>query len=148
MTNEEREQIEARWLRPAKAGETAAGCSSVGQAVPIRRVRSSRTPIGEAEGLEASAENHDVTTVIKNGVSETQLLLEAISRASWHGRNLRGSTRGLSVAEAAWRPSAGRHNIWELVLHAAYAKYVAWRRLSGSRRGTFALRGLQLVHPR
>jgi len=55
---------------------------------------------------------------------EIQLLLKSIDQAydhrSWHGTNLRGSIRGLSLKQAAWRPAQGRHNIWELVVHAAY----------------------------
>ena len=69
------------------------------------------------------------------------LLDTAYDRASWHGPNLRGSLRGVSPSLAAWRPASGRHNIWELVVHAAYWKYVAWRRLTGARRGSFALDG-------
>jgi hypothetical protein len=75
----------------------------------------------------------------------TRLLLacldEAYDRRSWHGPNLRGSVRGLSRAVAAWRPAAGRHNIWELVVHAAYWKYVVRRRLTGEKRGSFPLQG-------
>jgi uncharacterized damage-inducible protein DinB len=65
----------------------------------------------------------------------------AYDRKSWHGTNLRGAIRGLSPAQAAWRPSPGRHNIWELVVHAAYWKYVALRRLTGGTRGSFPLKG-------
>jgi uncharacterized damage-inducible protein DinB len=42
---------------------------------------------------------------------------------------------------AAWRPGATRHNIWELVVHAAYWKYTALRRLTGQTRGSFPLKG-------
>ena len=52
------------------------------------------------------------------------LLDEAYKRAAWHGPNLRGSIRGLTAREAAWRPSAERNSIWEIVVHAAYWKYV------------------------
>jgi len=69
------------------------------------------------------------------------LLDTAYDRTSWHGPNLRGSIRGVSAAQAAWRPAPGRHNIWELVVHAAYWKYIAWRRLTGAKRGSFALDG-------
>jgi len=62
---------------------------------------------------------------------------EAFDRRSWHGTNLRGSLRGMSAAAAAWRPAPGRHNAWELALHAAYWKYVARRRLTGEKRGAF-----------
>jgi hypothetical protein len=65
----------------------------------------------------------------------------AYDRRSWHGTNLRGSIRGLTARQAAWRPSPSRHNIWELVVHAAYWKYVALRRLTGRRRGSFPLKG-------
>lgn len=58
---------------------------------------------------------------------------EAFSRNGWHGTTLRGAIRGVKSGEVLWRPAAGRHNIWELVLHAAYWKYVANRRLSGAR---------------
>jgi hypothetical protein len=69
------------------------------------------------------------------------LIDSAYDHASWHGTNLRGSIRGLSPRQAAWRPGRGRHNIWELIVHAAYWKYVAWRRLTGGARGSFALDG-------
>jgi uncharacterized damage-inducible protein DinB len=47
----------------------------------------------------------------------------------------------VTAAEAAWRPARGRHNIWEIVVHAAYWKYAVWRRLTGERRGSFDLKG-------
>ena len=73
-----------------------------------------------------------------------QLLLildQAYDRKSWHGTNLRGSIRRLSPQQASWRPAPRRHNIWELVVHSAYWKYVAWRRLTGAARGSFPLTG-------
>jgi hypothetical protein len=69
------------------------------------------------------------------------LLDEAYDRKSWHGTNLRGSLRRVSAAQAAWRPAPGRHNIHELVVHAAYWKYAVRRRLTGERRGSFAREG-------
>ena len=69
------------------------------------------------------------------------LIDTAYNRVSWHGTNLRGSIRGLSPRQAAWRPGPKRHNIWELVIHAAYWKYVAWRRLTSASRGSFPLDG-------
>ena len=65
------------------------------------------------------------------------LLDEAYNRAAWHGPNLCGSIRGVSAREAAQPPMAGRHNIWEIVVHAAYWKYTVRRRLSGEKRGSF-----------
>jgi hypothetical protein len=66
---------------------------------------------------------------------------QAYSRRSWHGTNLKGSIRGLTAAEAAWRPDKNRHNIQEIVVHAAYWKYAVRRRLTGERRGSFPLEG-------
>ncbi len=66
---------------------------------------------------------------------------EAFDHRSWHGTNLRGSIRGLSAADAAWRPRPGRHNVWEIVLHAAYWKYAVRRRLLREKRGSFPLEG-------
>jgi hypothetical protein len=65
----------------------------------------------------------------------------AYNRKSWHGTNLRGSLRGLTCSEAARRPAADRHNIWELAVHCAYWKYVVTRRLTGMKRGSFPLEG-------
>jgi hypothetical protein len=69
------------------------------------------------------------------------LLDEAFDKKSWHGPNLRGAIRGVTAEQAAWRPGPGRHNIWELTLHAAYWKYVVRRRLTGEKRGSFVLSG-------
>ena len=70
-----------------------------------------------------------------------ELLLEVMDQAfdqkSWHGTTLRGSLRGLTPEEALWRPARGRHNIWELTLHAAYWKYAVRRRLAGEATGSF-----------
>jgi len=77
--------------------------------------------------------------------SELELIVLLIDQAfdhrSWHGTNLRGSIRGLDAADAAWRPGPSRHNIWEIVVHAAYWKYTVRRRLLGERRGSFPLKG-------
>jgi hypothetical protein len=69
------------------------------------------------------------------------LIDTAYNQASWHGPNLRGSLRGVPLDAAAWRPQPGAHNVWELLVHAAYWKYVVWRRLTGAARGSFPLEG-------
>jgi len=69
------------------------------------------------------------------------LLDEAYEKHTWHGPNLKQSLRGISAKEAAWRPGAGRHNIWEVTLHAAYWKYAVRRRIEGGKHGSFALKG-------
>jgi hypothetical protein len=69
------------------------------------------------------------------------LLDEAYKKKTWHGPNLKQAIRGVSAKEAAWRPGAGRHNIWEETVHAAYWKYAVRRRIEGGKRGSFALKG-------
>lgn len=70
-----------------------------------------------------------------------KFLDEAFDHKAWHGPNLRGTLRGVTPTEAQWRPAPGRHNIRELVLHAAYWKYAVRNRLTGGRKGSFAIKG-------
>lgn len=70
-----------------------------------------------------------------------QLLEEAYHKQAWHGTNLRGSIRGLSLEQVCWRPLPQRHNIWEVMVHCAYWKYTVRRRLTGEKRGLFPLEG-------
>ena len=78
-------------------------------------------------------------------MTTTELLLasidEAYDKPSWHGTNLRGSLRGVTREQAAWRSKADRHNIWELMVHAAYWKYDIRRRLTGDKAHSFAIEG-------
>jgi len=69
------------------------------------------------------------------------LLDEAYEKKTWHGPNLKQSLKGVTAAQAAWRPGPGRHNIWEVALHAAYWKYAVRRRMEGGKRGSFTLNG-------
>jgi len=76
---------------------------------------------------------------------DSQLLLDILEQGhwkkAWHGPNLKQSLKGVTPKQAAWRPAAGRHNIWEEALHAAYWKYAVRRILEGGKRGSFALKG-------
>jgi len=78
-------------------------------------------------------------------MSEVALLLrmldESYEKSAWQGPNLRGALRGVRAQAAAWRPAPGRHNIWELVVHAAYWKYAVYRLLTGEKRGAFPEKG-------
>src|SRR5688572_30781039 len=65
----------------------------------------------------------------------------AYDKKGWHGTTLRGALRGLTGDDVYWRPGKGRHNIWELAAHAAYWKYAVRRRLTGGKRGSFAIKG-------
>ena len=66
-----------------------------------------------------------------------EVLDQAFDRKSWHGTTLKGALRGVTPEEALWRPAPGRHNVWELTLHAAYWKYAVRRRLAGAAIGSF-----------
>jgi hypothetical protein len=70
-----------------------------------------------------------------------RILDEAYEKKAWHGPNLRGSIRGLSAGQAAWRPGLQRRSIADIVVHAAYWKYAVRRRLHGDKRGSFPLKG-------
>jgi|SRR5450759_2483133 uncharacterized damage-inducible protein DinB len=70
-----------------------------------------------------------------------QIINESYDQRAWHGTNLRGSIRGLAAEQASWRPSPARHNIWEVVVHCAYWKYIVRRRILGGKKGSFPLKG-------
>jgi uncharacterized damage-inducible protein DinB len=70
-----------------------------------------------------------------------RILDEGYEKPAWHGPNLKGSLRGVSVQQAVWRPGPDRHSIRDLVRHAAYWKYANRRRLTGEKRGSFPLDG-------
>jgi hypothetical protein len=70
-----------------------------------------------------------------------KLLDEGYSRKTWHGPNLKQSLKGVTAKQAAWRPAPGRHNIWELAVHAAYWKYAVRRRIDAGKHGSFVLKG-------
>jgi hypothetical protein len=78
-------------------------------------------------------------------VDTREQLLAALRRAfdgrSWHGPNLKAALRGLEPKAVFFRPAPGRHSVYDLVLHAAYWKYVVRRRLTGEKRGSFAFEG-------
>ena len=70
-----------------------------------------------------------------------RIIDESYERRAWHGTNLRGSLRGLTLDELCWRPAPARHNIWEIALHCAYWKYIVRRRLLNEKKGSFPLKG-------
>ena len=70
-----------------------------------------------------------------------RLLDEAYHKRSWHGPNLRGSIRGLTAEQAAWRPAGAKRSIADIVVHCAYWKYAIRRALRGEKRGSFVLKG-------
>ncbi len=82
---------------------------------------------------------------MKKAKNQTQMFLQLIDEAykskAWHGTSLHGSIRGLSAQQAAWRPLSTRHNIWEIMVHAAYWKHIVRRRLRGEKKGSFPLKG-------
>ena len=79
-------------------------------------------------------ENPRVALLLRN-------LEQGYDHKSWHGPVLRGSLRGISAEQAAWRPDPSRHNVWELAVHCAYWKYAVLRRLRRGEEVRFPLKG-------
>jgi len=73
-------------------------------------------------------------------MSEASRIVDELSREydgePWHGSPLREILRGIDAAQAAGRPIAGAHTIWELVLHITAWKNEVRRRLTGAAAGT------------
>jgi len=61
-------------------------------------------------------------------------LRRALEGEAWHGPSLLESLAGVSAEQAAARPIAGAHSIWELVLHLGSDYGLVLRRLSGDGR--------------
>ncbi len=86
--------------------------------------------------------NKRLSTNLQDAHSHLIFLIDqSYNRKAWHGPNLRGTIRGLSPQEAAWRPGNSRHNIWEIMIHCAYWKYIVRRRILGEKRGSFPFKG-------
>jgi hypothetical protein len=70
---------------------------------------------------------------MRHGDPRIRLLLQVLDGAftarGWQGATLSGALRGLAPRQALWRPGAGRHNIWELVLHTAFWKHAVRQRV-------------------
>ncbi len=68
-------------------------------------------------------------------MSETHRINSQLKRAqqgeAWHGPSLRELLDGVTAAQAAARPIANAHSIWELVLHIIAWERIARRRLEG-----------------
>ena len=58
-------------------------------------------------------------------------LRRAFDGEAWHGDSVFEILEGVTAAQAASRPIAGAHTIWELVLHIAAWDGAALRRLGG-----------------
>ena len=95
--------------------------------------RLDNSPVTEDKQAEANVSPELVTL--------TNMIDQAFDHKSWHGTNLRGSIKGITAREAAWRPNRERHNIWEIVVHSAYWKYAVVRRLLSEKRGSFPIKG-------
>jgi hypothetical protein len=60
-------------------------------------------------------------------------------RKNWHGGpSPVGALRGVTAAQAAWRPTPRRKSVWELALHIAYWKYTVRRHLEPGANARFA----------
>jgi len=72
-------------------------------------------------------------------VNEISRIVDQLEREhsgdAWHGSPLSSILAGVTHTQAAARPMAAAHSIWELVLHIAAWKNEARRRLSGAPAG-------------
>jgi uncharacterized damage-inducible protein DinB len=68
-------------------------------------------------------------------MGEAERIADQLRRAhegnAWHGPSLNELLGGVTAAQAAARPVAGAHCIWELALHVEAWERVALRRLGG-----------------
>jgi uncharacterized damage-inducible protein DinB len=72
-------------------------------------------------------------------VNEIERIVDQLEREHagepWHGSPLSAILEGITWQQAAARPIAGAHGIWELVLHMTGWKNEVRRRLSGTEAG-------------
>lgn len=70
-------------------------------------------------------------------MNELDRIVDQMDRAyrenAWHGPSVLESLTGVRAGQAAHRPIAAAHTIWELVGHMAYWKDIVRRRLAGER---------------
>ncbi|MGH9779849.1 MAG: DinB family protein [Candidatus Acidiferrales bacterium] len=68
-------------------------------------------------------------------MTEVERIADQLRRAyegeAWHGPSLKQVLDGITAEQAARRPIANGHTIWELVLHIAVWESVVLRRLAG-----------------
>lgn len=71
-------------------------------------------------------------------MSEIRRIASQLRRAfdgeAWHGPGVMELLRGVSAAQAAARPLAGAHSIWEIALHVCAWEAEVLRRLNGESR--------------
>ncbi len=70
-----------------------------------------------------------------------RIIDECYNRPTFNETNLRATLKGITAAEAAWRPPKARRTIAEIVVHCAYWKYAIRRRITGDPPRTFPLKG-------
>ena len=109
--------------------------------VAASKRRGSEVAAPKRRGSEVAAPKRRASEVASQVALLLDLLDESYEKKAWQGPNLRGALRGVTAKQAAWRPGPKRHNVWELVLHAAYWKYATWRMLTGEKRGSFGETG-------
>jgi uncharacterized damage-inducible protein DinB len=70
-------------------------------------------------------------------MSEVERIIDQLKRAfegeAWHGPSVLETLEGVTSRQAATRPFAGAHSIWELVQHIAAWEHAIVRRLNGDR---------------
>lgn len=52
-----------------------------------------------------------------------QAVTEIYRGPAWHGPSVRAALKGVTAAQASWRPAPGRNSIHDLVLHLMYTRH-------------------------
>ena len=121
-------------------------CDQIGDRHRGCRVSSRHSRRAAAEVLEGRDAEASSPRAMNPEIAQLLAIIDqAYDKPSWHGTNLRGSVRRVTAAQAAWRPSSNRHNIWEIGVHAAYWKYAARTTIHWRRAGIVSAEGLELV---
>ena len=73
--------------------------------------------------------------MVKHAVTEIERVADQVRRSfegqAWHGPSVREAIAGVSAAQAARKPVATAHSIWELLLHMGFWTEAVRRRLVG-----------------
>jgi uncharacterized damage-inducible protein DinB len=69
---------------------------------------------------------------MSRGQRVAETIERSVSGPMWHGPALTDLLDGVTAEQAAQRPIAGAHSIWELVLHVTAWTEIARERLAGS----------------
>ena len=86
----------------------------------------------------ASAATKASTVPVPSPEAIAQAVNEIYRGPAWHGPSVRTALKGVTAAQASWRPAPGRNSIHDLVLHLMYARHRMIGRLQSVQGGKSA----------